>query len=217
MGPPTPRPRKKVRLQWNLMKFVKNRSKYTVPGRFLGSRGRRRPFQAETGEKNSISPPGSGPMYAIVYPDVLAQLPYPRGPPAPGLPGRGLIPGVPLAAGRVPHSTTGGGPDWREAGFEIRGGSTHRRELAGHPGGGGSTQNWRRRGPQIFGDRRGGCGTTPRLAVAAPAAGIPDPPRRQWGIQGGCPGNPPPKPSPTLPQTLHVHPNRWAAAGRPLI
>ena len=69
MGPPTPRPRKKVRLQWNLMKFVKNRSKYTVRGRFLGSRGRRRPFQAETGKNISISPPGSGPMYAIVYPD----------------------------------------------------------------------------------------------------------------------------------------------------
>ena len=39
---------KMVRLQWSLMKLGKNSSEYRIHGRFLGSRGRREPFQAET-------------------------------------------------------------------------------------------------------------------------------------------------------------------------
>ena len=57
----------------------------------MGSRGRRRPFQAETGKNISISPPGSGPMYAIVYPEGFWPHPDSRN----GRPGAQVDPGWP--------------------------------------------------------------------------------------------------------------------------
>ena len=65
MGPPTPRTQKWVENGPITMEFDetgKKSSTYTVHGRFLGSRGRRGPFQAETGEKKiRYRRPGRGP------------------------------------------------------------------------------------------------------------------------------------------------------------